>query len=180
MSYESSELSFSMTLEELKAKKQELEKINEQSLNNIKQLNDILLQKLEKNPEYPSVTEKTKKFHKLMLKLSVMIEENLKMSKSIEAKHESFKTLYFESKEKYQDNNTSKATNEIPEDVMKEFQATQAERDKALGLVKILLATLKSSREQSEENFHKLKYSSDLMFHIMYKAEDAFLGGEEC
>jgi hypothetical protein len=64
------------------------------------------------------------------------------------------------------------------EELQNECAAAQAERDKALGLVKVLLATLKSSRMQSEENFHKLKHSADLMFHIMYKAEDTFLGGE--
>lgn len=159
------EISTDMNFEELKEKKQKLEEMNEESFKSLKKLNQVLLEKLEKGPQLPSVTEKTKKLEELILKLSELITEKLELSKSIETKHQALRTLYFEHKE-------TKTT--IP--VSKELQVAQDERDKALGLVKILLATLKSSRMQSEENFHKLKYSSDLLFHIMYKAEDAFLG----
>lgn len=166
-----------MKLEELKAKKEKIEEINEESFKSLKKLNQVLLEKLEKAPEFPSVTEKTKKLYELILKLSDLITEKLELSKSIEAKHQALKTLYFEHENEKNEN--LRDHDPLPVESKMELQAAQDERDKALGLVKILLATLKSSRMQSEENFHKLKYSSDLMFHIMYKAEDAFLNGAE-
>jgi hypothetical protein len=167
-----------MTVEELKIKKQEFEEINEKSFKSIKKLNEVLLEKLEKGPEFPSVTEKSKRLQELILKLSELIAEKLEISKSIEAKHQALMALYKKNKEE------AETCPIIITDIestasQKELQVAKNERDKALGLVKILLATLKSSRMQSEENFHKQKYSSDLMFHIMYKAEDAFLGGED-
>jgi hypothetical protein len=164
-----------MTVEELKMKKQEFEEIYEESFKSIKKLNEVLLEKLEKGPEFPSVTEKSKRLRELILKLSELITEKLEISKSIEAKHQALFTLYKEKREvEEEEYNYPIATG-----TQKDLQIAQNERDKALGLVKILLATLKSSRMQAEENLHKQKHSSDLMFHIMYKAEDSFLGGEE-
>ena len=174
------EINSEMTLEELKIRKQKIEEINEESFKSIKKLNEILLAKLEKGDEFISVTEKTKKLKELILKLTELITEKLEISKSIEDKHQALTTLYKNVNKEEEDNRqmTVKVVSSSEED-QKELQVTQDERDKALGLIKILLATLKSSRMQSEENFHKLKHSSDLMFHIMYKAEDAFLRGDE-
>lgn len=176
------EINAEMTLEELKIRKQKIEEINEDSFKSLKKLNEILLEKIEKGHEFPSVTEKTKKLKELILKLNELITEKLEISRSIESNHQALKALYFEQKEMIkEDENKKMGTKQSPssQESQKELQITQDERDKALGLIKILLATLKSSRMQSEENFHRLKHSTDLMFHIMYKAEDAFLGGEE-
>ena len=177
------EINSEMTLEELKIRKQQIEEINEESFKSIKKLNEILLKKLEKGHEFISVTEKTKKLKELILKLAELITEKLEISRSIEAKHQALKTLYKKVTKEEEENRkmtmNAMSSSSSSEEDQKELQATQDERDKALGLIKILLATLKSSRMQSEENFHKLKHSSDLMFHIMYKAEDAFLRGEE-
>ena len=173
-----------MSLEELKFYKKEYEQVSQSSLENMKNLNDILMKKLERGPTFPHVSEKTKKLQELLVKLSALISEKQELTKAIETKHESLKSLYFEQKqalekiqivqEEHESENISVRT--VSD---KEILEIQAERDKALGLAKILLATLKSSRMQSEENFHKLKYSADLMFHILYKAEDAFLGGPD-
>lgn len=166
------EVNAEMPLEELRIRKQKYEEINEESFKRIKRLNEVLLEKLEKGPHHvPIVTDKTRKLQELILKLSKLIAEKVELAKSVEAKHESLKTLY----KKLKDEETSSSNHQIP--ISEEIEL---ERDKALGLVKILLATLKSSRMQSEENFHKLKYSSDLMFHIMYKAEDNFLKSDDC
>lgn len=178
------QVNIEMSLEELKLYKKEYEQVSQSSLENMKNLNDILMKKLELGPTFPHVSEKTKKLQELLVKLSALISEKQELTKAIETKHESLKSLYFEQKkaleeselvqEEHKSENIS--ANTLSD---KEILEIQAERDKALGLAKILLATLKSSRMQSEENFHKLKYSADLMFHILYKAEDAFLGGPD-
>ena len=138
-------------------------------------MNVVLLEMLDKSSDFPRTTEKIKKLRELTMQLFELITEKLELWKSIESKHETLNTIYKENKAEVESVNIGISPSVEAE---KELQLAQDERDKALGLVKILLATLKSSRMQSEENFHKLKYSSDLLFHIMYKAEDAFLEAE--
>lgn len=169
-----------MTLEELKVHKEKYEQVTQTSLNNIMKLNDVLIKKLELDPR--QVSGKTKKLQELFSKLSALINEKEALFKETEAKHESLKSLYYEHKQVIYEIDNKPATSAITETPLcptSSLLEIQADRDKALGLAKILLATLKSSRMQSEENFNKLKYSSDLMFHILYKAEDAFLGGAD-
>ena len=178
------DIKIEMTLEELKVQKEKYEKESQDSLKSILKLNNVLMRKLEMGPAFPQVSEKTKKLQELFLKLSALLNEKQELSKEIQAKHEALKLLYFEHKQAMAEidnkpvtldaDTNSTTTLPIRE---RELLEIQAERDKALGLAKVLLATLKSSRMQSEENFHKLKYSADLMFHILYKAEDAFLCG---
>lgn len=172
-----------MTLEELKLHKEKYEKESQASLENIIKLNDVLMKKLELGPSFPQVNEKTKKLQELFAKLSALIDEKQEVSKETEAKYKSLRLLYLEHKQVIYEIDNKPATPDADTSPAKlserELSEIQADRDKALGLAKVLLATLKSSRIQSEENFNKLKYSADLMFHILYKAEDAFLGGTD-
>lgn len=185
-------MSSEMNLQELKEYKRKIEEENAACFENTKKLNEILMARLELGSTAPKVTENTEKLKHLIEKLSKLIEEKLELSKSIDSKHLALKKLYLEHKENYFESleaekaktvplivNDDKNMKDTPDDLQKEFLEAQAERDKALGLVKVLLATLKSSRMQSEENFSKLKYSADLMFHIMYKAEDNFLSNPQ-
>lgn len=158
-----------MSLEELKIYVKKCEEDTENSLNEMKKLNDIFIKKLDVGPSFPQVHEKTAKLKERFIKLSELIKEKNELSKSIESGHESLKSLYLEQKRHLLNKDPGNSAN------TEEILEIRAERDKALGLAKVLLATLKSSRMQSEDNFHKLKHSSDLMFHILYKAEDAFL-----
>ena len=172
-----------MNFEEIKRQKEKYEQASRNSLDNMMKLNDILMKKLELGPTFPQVTEKTKKLQELISKLSTLINEKQGLTLAIESKHESLKSLYFEQKQALQEVEDCKESqmDPAPSTTLSEQEVLeiQAERDKALGLAKVLLATLKSSRMQSEDNFHKLKYSADLMFHILYKAEDAFLAGTD-
>ena len=165
------ELNYNMTVAELKEYKQKVDEDYINSINNTKRLNDILIERLERKTvtAHPTTTEKVERLKGLVEKLSDLISEKLQLSQSIESKHADLKKLYLENRDKVTvDHDHEEKTADIP-------TSSDLERDKALGLVKVLLATVKSSRMQSEENFHKLKYSADLMFHVMYKAEDAFL-----
>lgn len=167
------DLNINSSFEEIKEYKHKLEQEYEKCLNNTRKLNNVLFERIEKGPLYSVSTEKAEKLKSLLNKLSKLINEKLELSESIKSKHLDLKRLYYESKNEIGRNLEAKP---IPnEEIQREYLEAQAERDKALGLVKVLLATLKSSRMQSEENFHKLKYSADLMFHIMYKAEDNFI-----
>lgn len=165
-----------MTLEELKLHKEKYEKESQASLENIIKLNDVLMKKLELGPSFPQVNEKTKKLQELFARLSALIDEKQEVSKETEANYESLRSLYLEHKQVIYEIDNKPATPDADTSPTSKLSEIQADRDKALGLAKVLLATLKSSRIQSEENFNKLKYSADLMFHILYKAEDAFLG----
>ncbi len=169
------ELNPQMSLEELQKYKAKIEEQYANSLANTKKLNDIIMERLEKGQYSPTATEKTEKIKQLLERLSKLITEKLELAKSIESKHIALSTLYLEHKKLCFAREQSQEVQSIPEAMQNECMAAQAERDKALSMVKVLLATLKSSRMQSEENFHKLKYSADLLFHIMYKAEDALL-----
>ena len=138
----------------------------------LRRLNETLQEKLDKE-SYPKVSAKNEKLKKLINHLSFLITEKLEMDRSIREKEQKLKASYIERREKnvkppISDNLEPLSANE------NELLAIQADRDKSLGLIKILLAAMKSCRMQSEDNFKKLKYSADLMFHIMYKAEDAF------
>ena len=182
-----------MTLYELKDTIIKFDEVNDRNIKNIRKLNDILLSRLERSENgynYPSVTEKTKKLQSLIGKLSDLIDEKSELTLSIESKHEALKNLYIEQKGQLemlsrsvkgtseQMNFLDRNRNNIASEESQHAQ-TQMERDKALGLVKILLATLKSSRIQCEENFHKQKHSADVMFHLLYKVEDKFFSGNE-
>lgn len=178
------DLNSEAALENIRARMLQYEEINIRNFENLKKLNDLLMKKLEEGPSHPQVTEKTRKLQILIVKLSEMISEKLDLSKSIESKHVALKIIYSEHMEKMISDKQMKTSSskdysqDVSDELLKEIQDARLERDKAMGLVKVLLATLTSSRMQSEDNFHKLKYSSDLMFHIMYKAEDAFLEKE--
>lgn len=118
----------------------------------------------------------------LLSKLSNLITARIQLTKEIESKQYALQKLYINHKDSYFPSKLKDSINgEHAEQklMVNEIEHIKKERDRAVGLVKVLLATLKSSRMQYEENFQKLKYSSDLMFHILYKAEDAFLSGEE-
>ena len=181
------DINMETNLEELKLHKEKYEEVGESNLNNIRRLTDILMKKLEQGSIVPQVTERTKRLQEMFSKLSLLIREKQTLSEEIEQKHETLKSLYFEQKnalilaDKEADRSVTEPRDMEVHAVLSEQELLeiQMERDKALGLVKVLLATLKSSRMQSEENFHKLKYSSDLMFHILYKAEDTFLNGPD-
>ena len=173
------DISSDMTLTELKQHKKSIEEMNDTSMSNLKKLNNILIDKLENDALYqnPNLAHhQTKKLKELIETLLNLMKQQQELQNLDKANSETFKKLYYEHKDlvkihpverKLETPIISSSTNTV--------SAVQMERDKALGLVKVLLATLKSSRMQSEENFTKLKYSSDLMFHIMYKAEDTFL-----
>lgn len=138
----------------------------------LRRLNETLQEKLDKE-SYPKVSAKNEKLQKLIGHLSFLITEKLEMDRSIRGKEQKLKASYIERGEK---NNKPQISDDLEPLSANENEllALQVGRDKSLGLIKVLLAAMKSSRIQSEDNFKKLKYSADLMFHIMYKAEDAF------
>ena len=150
------QVNIEMSLEELKLYKKEYEQVSQSSLENMKNLNDILMKKLELGPTFLMYQKRRKKLQELLVKLSALISEKQELTKAIETKHESLKSLYFEQKKALKNPNLYKKNTSpkiYPSNTLsdKEILEIQAERDKALGLAKILLATLKSSRMQSEE-----------------------------
>lgn len=157
----------SMTVDELRASHDSLRQASIDSIQRMAAIEAQIFDRLTREKQNTAASDERRtctgsRLAELLATLSELLAQHARLAAKIRENHAAL--IEYRSKRECE-------TDKLPHNQ----QQLTRERDSSFGLAKLLLANLQACRLKSEQNTRKLRHSSDLMFHTLYKIEDHFL-----